>query len=146
MTAEPAAGAAGSRHDVVLFDGECNLCNGTVQFLLRRDRQDRFRFAALQSAAGRRLLGTVWTVEPLPDSVVLVAAGRVFLRSDAVLQIARRLPRPWSWAFALRWIPRPVRDLVYRWIARSRYRLFGRRQQCLVPTAALRARFLDDGQ
>ena len=133
-----------SEHPVVLFDGVCNLCNGTVQFLIDHDKGERLRFAALQSEAGARVLQAHGRTAPTgdPDSVVLVEAGRVYDHSDAALRIARHLGFPWSLA-AIGWVfPRFLRDAVYRFIARNRYRWFGREESCRVPTPALRARFL----
>ena len=131
---------------VVLFDGDCNLCHGAVQFVLRRDRRQRFRFASLQSAAGRRLLADLGVLGTLPDSIVLVHAGRVRTKSAAALAIARGLRWPWPLATVAWLVPWPLRDLVYDWIARNRHRWFGRRQECWVPTPDLRARFLDQAE
>jgi len=128
---------------VILFDGVCNLCNGAVQFVIERDRAARFRFAALQSAAAAPLLGDAASGQALPDSIVLVEDGRVFTRSTAALRIARGLKFPWSAAYWLIAIPRPLRDWVYDLVARNRYNWFGRRDICMVPTPALRARFLE---
>lgn len=128
---------------LVLFDGVCNLCNGSVQWILAHDRAQRFRFAALQSNAARAALSAANAPSELPDSVVLVADGRVFLRSDAAIGIARRLGFPWSLAAVALVLPRFVRDGIYGWIARNRYRWFGKKDACMVPTKALRARFLD---
>ena len=127
----------------MLFDGDCNLCNGAVQFVLRRDPRAVFHFASLQSAVGRQLLASVGAKATLPDSIVLVANGCVTWKSTAALRIARRLRWPWPLLAVAFVVPRPLRDLVYDWIARHRYRWFGKRAQCLVPTPALRARFLD---
>ena len=125
---------------VILFDGVCNLCNGFVQFVIARDPAARFRFAALQSASARRLLDGLGAV---PDSVVLVDGGHVYTRSSAALRIARRLPFPWSLARALIVVPRPLRDWLYDRVARHRYRWFGRKDVCMMPTPDLRARFLE---
>jgi len=130
-------------HPVVLFDGVCNLCAGAVQFVLRRDRAGRFRFAALQSAAAQQLLATAGVVRPALDSIVLVEPDRTSTRSTAVLRIAMGLRFPWPLAAVLLLVPRPLRDLVYDLVARRRYRWFGQRASCWVPTAATRARFLD---
>ena len=127
----------------MLFDGECNLCNGAVQFVLRRDPKARFRFASLQSAAGRAVLEATGNRATLPDSIVLVQDGRVRVKSAAALAIARGLRWPWPLLAVFWLVPNPVRDLVYDWIARNRHRWFGRQQQCWVPTPALRERFLD---
>lgn len=136
--------AAADDDPLILFDGECNLCQGSVQFVLRRDPRGVFRFAALRSAAGRAALARVAPpgVE-LPDSIVLVHHGRLRTKSAAALAIARRLRFPWPLLTVFWLVPYPLRDLVYDWIARNRYRWFGRRDECWVPTAALRARFLD---
>lgn len=131
---------------MILFDGECNLCNGAVLFVIRRDPRVRFRFAALQSHAGRSLLERAGAGEGLPDSIVLVADGRVRTKSAAALAIARRLGLPWALLAVFWLVPFPLRDVVYDWIARNRHRWFGRRAECMVPTPALRARFLDAGE
>src|SRR5207244_2084174 len=103
-----------------------------------------FRFAPLQSAAARRLLAEVGAPVPLPDSVVLVEDDRVFTASAAALRVARGLSFPWPLGYAFIIVPRPLRDWVYAFVASHRYRWFGRRDVCMVPTPALRARFLDD--
>lgn len=126
---------------IVLFDGVCNLCNGSVRFIIRRDLRRRLRFAPLQSETARRLLAGA--PADLPDSLVLVERGRVWTRSSAVLRIAKGLRWPWPLAYALVAIPRPLRDWLYTRVARNRYRWFGRRDDCMVPTPELRARFLD---
>lgn len=130
-------------HPVVLFDGVCNLCNRTVAFVLERDRAGVFRFASLQSPAGRALLLRAGL--PLDDlrSLVLIDGDRVLTRSSAVLAIARRLSGPWRALALLRVVPRALRDLAYDRVAASRYRIFGRRDACLVPLPHLRERFLD---
>lgn len=129
---------------VVLFDGVCNLCNASVNFLLDRDRHQRLTFASLQSDAAKALLAArdVSAPEGDPESVLLVEGGRVWSHSDAILRLSRHLPIPWRWGAVFLIVPRPLRDSVYRWIARNRYRWFGRSEVCRVPTPALRARFL----
>lgn len=130
----------------MLFDGVCNLCNGFVQFVIRHDAAARFRFAALQSEAGQALLLAAGHALPTgptgPDSVLLVVGGRVYSHSAAVLRIAGLLGGFWRVA-AVGWlVPRPWRDAAYRFVARHRYRWFGRQDSCWLPTPALRARFL----
>jgi len=127
----------------VLFDGTCNLCNGSVQFILRRDPRARFRFASLQSAVAQRLLAERGVAGTLPDSIVLLAGDRLRTKSAAALAIARGLRWPWPLLSVFWLVPWPLRDLVYDWIARNRHHWFGRREECWVPTPALRARFLD---
>jgi hypothetical protein len=131
---------------IILFDGVCNLCNGTVQFIVKRDRAARFRFASLQGAAARRVCAEAGIAAPdarEPDSIIVLADGRALERSDAVLAIAARLPFPWPLLGAFRVLPQGLRDLAYRFVARRRYRWFGRRESCMVPTPALRDRFID---
>ena len=131
---------------VILFDGVCNLCNGAVLFVLDRDPRARFRFAPLQGdEAGRRLAAhgpEAERVRAALSSIVLLEDGVLHTRSTAALRIARRLRWPWPLLYAAIAIPAPVRDLVYDWVARNRYRWFGREEACRLPTPALRARFL----
>ena len=128
---------------VVLFDGECNLCHGLLGFIARRDRRERFRFAALQAAEGRRLLAE----RALPDSmetVVLLLGQRAHLRSGAVLRIFARLRWPWPLLSVLLVVPWPLRDGCYRLFAAWRHRWFGRRDAfCAVPEE-VRRRMLDE--
>ncbi len=126
----------------VLFDGHCALCNGVVDRLLRWDRHARLRLAPLQSRAGQRLLREHGLDPARRDTLVVIAGGRVLLRSDAALAIAARLPAPWSWLRALRVLPRHARDRLYGAVARRRERWFGTRESCRLPTAAERHRFL----
>jgi predicted DCC family thiol-disulfide oxidoreductase YuxK len=125
---------------VVLFDGVCNLCNAWVRFVVERDRAGRFQFAPLQSAAAARLLGGRAT--SALDSLVLVTDGRILTRSSAAIEIARGLGFPWHLAAALLVVPRPVRDAVYDFIARRRYRWFGKRDVCMIPGPEHQGRFL----
>ena len=129
-------------HPVVLFDGVCNLCNGSVQFIIAHDPHAQFRFAPLQSESARRLLGESEARGPFPDSVILIERGYVSTRSAAALRIARRLKFPWPLLYALVVVPSPLRDMGYDFIARNRYKWFGKREACMLPTPELRARFL----
>ena len=129
-------------HPIVLFDGVCNLCNGSVQFILKRDPRGTFRFASLQSEAGRSLMAGHGLDPGALSSVVLIEDGRAFEESSAALRIARHLPGPWKLLRVFAVVPRPLRDAVYRWIARNRYRWFGKTETCWLPTPELRARFL----
>jgi predicted DCC family thiol-disulfide oxidoreductase YuxK len=128
---------------LVLFDGVCNLCNGVVQFVIARDPRGRFQFGALQSAAARRVIEEHGAPDPLPDAIVLVEDGRLYTRSTAALRIARRLTFPWPLAAVFLAVPRPFRDRAYALVASRRYRWFGRRETCMVPTPELRARFIE---
>jgi predicted DCC family thiol-disulfide oxidoreductase YuxK len=129
-------------HPVVLFDGVCNLCHRAVQFLLEYDRDARLRFASLQSEVGRTLLAKHGLDADALDTMVLVDAGGAHLRSDAALRIVRFLGPPWSWLRALAALPRPLRDAGYDFIARNRYRWFGKKDACPLPRAEWTARFL----
>jgi len=131
MTGEPA---------VILFDGECNLCNAAVDLVLRHDRRGRFRFAALRSRAAARLCGES---PPSGDTLLLFDAEGRHDRSTAVLRIARGLGPPWSILSVFGIVPRRVRDGLYDFVARRRRRWFGRRATCRVPSASERRRFLD---
>ena len=127
---------------LVLYDGTCGLCSRSVQLILRHDRRGRFRFAALQSDAGRALLRRHGLPVDQLDSVVLVEGGRAYTKSRAALRIARGMDAPWPALRALAVVPRPVADFVYDRVARSRYRLFGRQESCMIPTPEIRSRFL----
>jgi predicted DCC family thiol-disulfide oxidoreductase YuxK len=127
---------------VLLFDGVCNLCNGFVRFVIERDPHARIKFAPLQSAIADDLLASHRNQVRLPDSVVLVEDGRLFVRSTAALRVARHLRFPWFLARILLIVPSPLRDWVYDWIARNRYAWFGKRDTCMVPTPDVLARFL----
>lgn len=133
-------------HPVVLFDGVCNLCNRTVQYIIRHDPEGRFRFASLQSSAGRELQERYGFDPDAVNTIILVERERSYSRSDAALRIARRLKGPVRFGWIARFVPRLLRDAVYDWIGRNRYRWFGRREECMVPSADLRERFLDAGE
>ncbi len=126
----------------VIYDGDCVFCQRSVRFIHRHDRRNEFRFASRQSRAGQRLLHE-HRIGLAPNSMVLVDDEGVWLRSDAVLRIAARLPRPWTWARALLLVPRGVRDLVYRVVALVRHQVSGYLPACELPDAALRAKILE---
>jgi predicted DCC family thiol-disulfide oxidoreductase YuxK len=127
---------------ILLFDGVCNFCNGAVNFVIDHDRGGRFRFASLQSDAGRELLRQHELGEMPLSTMVLIEAGRVYLDSEGVLRTARRLGGAFLLLVPFLLVPRGLRDAAYRAFARQRYRLFGRSDQCRVPTPEIRARFL----
>lgn len=125
---------------VCLFDGVCNLCNGSVRFILAHEAAASIRFAAVQSSAGRHLLDQLGLPE-MPDTFVFIEDGRAFYRSQAALRIARHFRAPWRWLYLLRVVPRPVADRLYDLVARNRYRWFGKRDLCLIPSPAHAGRF-----
>lgn len=130
-----------TRQAIVIFDGECVFCNRWVDFLLRFDRRDVFRFSARQSPAGASLLQRIGLPETGVGSIVLVDRGAVQLRSGAVLRMMTLLGFPFSLAAVFRLVPTVLRDPVYEWLARNRLKWFGRRM-CRVPSDAERDRFL----
>lgn len=135
-----------SKPPVILFDGVCNLCNAAVRWVIERNGDARFEFASLQSEAARRELEGVLDAEEiqaLPDSIVLVDSSGVHTQSAAVIRIARGLGLPFALLGLGIVVPRPIRNAVYRWVARNRYRWFGRRDTCMRPTPDVAARFLD---
>lgn len=134
-----------THHPVVLFDGVCNLCNGTVDFILKRDKLKQFRFVALQSESGEVIRKKLSVPDEI-DSVVLIYEEKVFYESDAALEIARLLPAPWKWAVVFKIVPVGWRNKVYRWIARNRYRWFGKKKECRIPTPEERKFFPGAGE
>ena len=127
---------------LLLFDGVCNLCIWSVRFIVERDPEARFRFLSLQSERGRSFARRCGLEPDVLDTFVLVEGDRCYTQSDAALRVAGRLAGAWPLLSIFRLVPRALRDPVYRFIARNRYRWFGRREQCMVPTPALKERFL----
>lgn len=127
---------------ILLFDGVCNLCHAAVRFVIRRDPAGVFRFAPLDSEAGKRLTRGAFPDADPPDSVILIENGQVHVGSEAALRIVRRLRGPWSVLAVLRLVPRPLRDRMYDTVARNRYRWFGRKDVCPIPDARVQDRFL----
>lgn len=127
---------------IVLFDGVCNFCNGSVNFIIERDRAGYFKFAPLQSEIGEQYLEKFEIDRAVTDSVILIENERVFTHSTAALKIARKMDGFWSWFYALIVVPKPFRDFFYKLFAKYRYRLFGRQDACMMPTPDIRQRFL----
>jgi predicted DCC family thiol-disulfide oxidoreductase YuxK len=127
---------------IVLFDGVCNLCNGTVQYIIRHDPDGRFRFASLQSKAGEEWMLHFGKDPTQLHSVLVIKDGKLYERSDAALLVAANLSGPMSGLRVFRFIPRFIRDGVYNLIARTRYDVFGKQNECMIPTPELRERFL----
>ncbi|WP_436911476.1 thiol-disulfide oxidoreductase DCC family protein [Halosimplex marinum] len=128
---------------ILLFDGVCNLCNGSIRFVVEHDPEGVFRFAPLQSAAAERLLADVGFEGYDFDTFVLVDGDDYYTKSEAALRVASELEFPWSLAGALRVVPRPLRDAVYDTVASHRYAVFGRKAQCMVPSPEIRERFIE---
>ena len=128
---------------MILFDGVCNLCNGSVTFILQREREPVFQFASIQSESGKELLEWYGLPSDYNQAVVLIENGKIYLGSTAALKIGQTLKSPWSFLSSLGFIvPKFIRDWVYNQIAVNRYQWFGKRDFCMVPTEKLKARFL----
>ena len=128
--------------DLLLFDGVCNLCHGAVQFIIKRDRLDRFRFASLQSELGQSIVREQGLPEDVRTMVLVERDGTVSVRSTAALRAARRLGGPWSLLAMLAIVPRFLRDPVYEFVAEHRYSWFGKKDACPLPDPALAYRFI----
>ncbi|TYR81810.1 DUF393 domain-containing protein [Priestia megaterium] len=133
------------KDSIVFFDGECNFCNRSVQFIIKNDPKGCFQFTSLQSNIAEQLRAK--NILPQnPNSIVLMEKEKIFTESTAVLRICKKLNGLWKTLYIFILIPKPLRDIVYKWIARHRYRLFKKNAQCMIPTAELSSRFLSDEQ
>jgi len=141
MPAAPPDPSGPPAHPVIFFDGVCGMCNRFVDLVLRADRRARFRFAPLQGETARRLLPPL-SGDPAEWSMLYLDERGLHEQSDASLEVYRRLGGRWSILALARFVPRFVRTPVYRWIARNRYKWFGRREACRVPAPGERDRFL----
>jgi predicted DCC family thiol-disulfide oxidoreductase YuxK len=128
---------------IVLFDGVCNLCNSGVQFIIKKDKKNLFKFAALQSEFGQEILGNYDISTKNMDSFVYVHKGRAYTKSTAALKIARELKRGWQLFYVFIVIPAFIRNLFYDLVAKNRYKWFGKKDSCMIPTPELKAKFLD---
>lgn len=131
-----------STHRIILFDGVCNLCNGAVNFVIQRDTSNIFKFAPLQENAGTVLLKKYAISFQKLDSIVLIENDKVYVKSSAALRIARKMSGLWPLFYVCVVIPRFIRDGVYDFIAKNRYKWFGRKEQCMIPTPDFREKFL----
>jgi predicted DCC family thiol-disulfide oxidoreductase YuxK len=132
-----------SVHAILLFDGECNLCNHAVQFVIARDPKAYYRFAALQSVAGQQLLEQYQLPRSQFDTIILIQNNQVYTKSTAALRIVRKLYRLWPYLYIFIMLPKLIRDPLYDWIARNRLKWFGRRDSCMMPTPEMKMRFLE---
>ena len=131
------------QHSIILFDGVCNLCNGAVQFVIKRDNKNRFLFASLQSEEGKQILENHNFPLNKRDSFLLVEDGKVYERSTAALRVLKNLSRLWSLLYGFIIVPKSIRDSVYNWIAKNRYQWFGRKDECMISTPELKTKFLN---
>ena len=132
------------KHDnIVIFDGVCNLCSSAVQFIINRDLEGKFKFAASQTAAGQELLNEFAISFDKLETIVLIKDDMVYFRSDAALNISKELSGLWKFMFCLKIVPRFIRDFVYTFIAQRRYQWFGKKDTCFVPAPDIRQRFIN---
>lgn len=128
---------------IVLFDGVCNLCNGSVQFIMKRDRKKKFLFGSLQGKTGQEYLRKYHLPTDQFHSFMLIESNVLYTRSTAVLRMLKHLGRGWQVLYVFIFLPQVLRDGVYKLIATNRYRLFGKKDHCKVPTADEKERFLE---
>lgn len=131
------------KYDIVMFDGVCNLCNDAVDFIIVRDKKDKFKFGALQDETSKEILEEFDVKEDYLDSIILIRKDKIYYKSRAALEISRNLSGLWPLAYALIVIPSFIRDPIYDWIAKNRYKWFGKRETCRFPSEEERAKFLE---
>lgn len=129
-------------HDIVLFDGVCNLCNSAILFIIKRDKKDRFRFAPLDSDIGKELLSQHHMDSSKIDSIVLISGDSAFAKADAALNISKHLTHLWPLLYGFKIIPSFISNKIYDFIARNRYKWFGKKESCMIPTPNLTSKFL----
>jgi len=132
-----------NKKPIILFDGICNFCNAIVNFIIRQDKKNIFLFAALQSESGKQLLEEHKIDWKNTDSFVIIDNGKAYQRSTAALKVCSKLPWYWKWSQVFWIVPRFIRDAIYNFIAKNRYKWFGKKEACMVPTAEVRNKFLD---
>jgi predicted DCC family thiol-disulfide oxidoreductase YuxK len=126
---------------VILFDGVCNYCNSMVNFVIKADRRKQIRFGALQTDAAQALLDK-FSIPKNTDSFVFITGNKAYLRSSAALKVMEQLPWHWKWTKVFWLVPKFIRDAVYDFVAKHRYRWFGRKETCMIPAPGVRNRFL----
>lgn len=128
-------------HDTIFFDGVCNLCNGAINFVIDRDKRHYYKFASLQSTVARNKLPN--TSQSLDSIVLYKKSGEILYKSNAALEVAKHLRGLWPLLYIFKIVPRVIRDFIYDWIARNRYKWFGKRDTCRMPSPELKERFLE---
>ncbi|QQX76216.1 MULTISPECIES: thiol-disulfide oxidoreductase DCC family protein [Aequorivita] len=127
---------------IILFDGVCNLCNGAVTYIIKRDNKNVFKFAALQSEIGQQLISKFNIDTSKVDSIILIDGEKHYIKSSAALHIAKQLSGAYPLLFGFMIVPKFIRNAVYDYIARNRYKWFGKKESCMIPTSELKAKFL----
>ena len=131
------------QHSIILFDGVCNLCNGAVQFVIKRDNKNQFLFASLQSDEGKKILEEYHLASDKMNSFFLVENKKVYDKSTAALRVLKNLNQLWSFLYVFIIVPKFIRDDIYNFISKNRYKWFGRKDECMIPTPELKAIFLN---
>jgi len=129
-------------HKIILFDGVCNLCNGAVTYIIKRDKKNLFKFAALQSEIGQQLISKFNIDTSKVDSIILIDGEKHYEKSSAALRIAKYLSGAYPLLFGFMILPKFIRNAVYDYIAKNRYKWFGKKESCMIPTAELKSKFL----
>jgi predicted DCC family thiol-disulfide oxidoreductase YuxK len=132
-----------ANESIILFDGVCNLCNRSVQFIIRRDKKNRFRFAAIQGKTGQSLMQQFQLTQNEINSFLLIEGQKIYIRSTAALRVFRQLGGLWSLLYVFIIVPPFIRDVIYNWVARNRYKWYGKRDACMIPSDELKSKFLE---
>ena len=128
---------------IILFDGVCNLCNSSVQYVIKHDTKDIFRFVALQSELGQKIINHIGISEKSIDSIILYEAGiAYYYKSAAALEIAKQLGDLYAFATIFKILPLSLRDSIYDYVAKNRYKWYGKQESCMIPTSTLQSKFL----
>ncbi|RPA66428.1 DUF393 domain-containing protein [Cyclobacteriaceae bacterium YHN15] len=130
------------RYDIILFDGVCNLCNDAVDFIIKRDRKNHFKFTSLQDNVTQRLLKEYRIEEGYLDSIILIRGNQIFYKSRAALEISKKLSGIWPILYSFIILPSFLRDPIYDWIANNRYKWFGKKETCRLPSEDEKSKFL----
>ncbi len=128
---------------IILFDGVCNLCNNAVQFVLKHDRKKQFKFASLQSSFGRKILENNHLPADQLQSLLLLDDGKMYTYSSGALRLAKYLDGAWPLIYGFMLVPKFLRDAVYKWVAKNRYKWFGKKEECWLPSPDLNSRFIN---
>lgn len=129
-------------HPVILFDGVCNFCNSTINFVMRKNKKRNIKFTTLQSFAGTQLLQQYGFAENDLQSFIFIENGKAYNKSSAALRVCKYLSGGWRLCYAFLIVPKFIRDGVYDFVAKNRYKWFGKREECMIPTQDMKARFL----
>jgi predicted DCC family thiol-disulfide oxidoreductase YuxK len=131
-----------NNYKIILFDGVCNLCNGAVTYIIKRDKKNVFKFAALQSEIGQQLISKFNIDTSKVDSIILIDGEKHYTKSSAALHIAKQLSGAYPLLFGFMVVPKFIRNSVYDYIAKNRYKWFGKKESCMIPTVELKSKFL----